>query len=266
MLSLTPSPKYRSVRAVLFNSEIAMFPMTKEMFMAHISDMRYKPHELAIISIAYELGELVHRKEKRRADGKFYWQHPVEVALSAVAVQRTLHIRNARTIALSLVHDVGETILKAFYHMQEMSEETDDADIFILGNFQKIASLTSALKDLDGALFEEMRTISKSRNPEEKKKYFPGLTLCSSISVLFTKILDRGNNAETFDKIPTSQKRKVEETLTYFPLFIARLDALVKKAVMRGELSEDWLALAPHLHQMLASVMSKYVTNFPKLF
>ena len=242
-----------------------MFLMTKELFMVSISDMGYSPRELTIISLAYELGELVHTKETR-ADGKFYWQHPVEVALSVVATQRALGIRCARSTALSLVHDVGETVLRAFYHMHEMSDQTDDADIFVLGNFERIAFLTSTLKGLDETLFEEMGNISKSRNPQEKKRYLPRLILSDSIPILFTKTKDRGNNGETFDRLPESKKRKVEETLTYFPLILARLDALVKKGVLRGELSEHWLALAPHLHDELATTMGKYVTNFPKLF
>lgn len=242
-----------------------MFPMTQEKFMAHISDMGYKPHELTIISVAHELAELVHTRETR-ADGKFYLQHPQEVALSVVATQRTLGFRSARSTALSLTHDVGETVLKAFYNMHEMSDQTDDVDIFVLGNFERIAFLTSTLKVLDETLFEEMEKISKSRNPEEKRKYYPSLTLCNSIPVLFTKVKDRNNNAETFDNLPKSKKRKVEETLAFFPLILARLNALVKKGVLHGELSENWLPLAQHLHEELATTMGKYVTNFPKLF
>ena len=227
--------------------------------------MEYTPRELEIIRICYELSEFVHSKETR-ADGKLYMQHPVEVAQSEVDMERLLHIRCARTVALCLAHDVGETILKAFDHIYGDSDKVDESDIHVIRNFKEIAKLTSHLSDLDEILFSDMQMVSKSRDPEKKKRYFPSMLLCKSIPVLVGKTQDRTNNAPTFYRIPESKDRKVEETIEFFPLIIARIDVLIKRAVVRGELSENWLALPGHLHNELAKALGQYIQNFPKLF
>ncbi len=162
---------------------------------------RFDERESNLVDLAYDLAKYGHRGQLRDA-GERYFEHCRGVTL---IILDELQITNTETVILSLMHDLWE-------------------DSFLLNPWRTThifgASMTKMLNLL---------TKPKLRRDESKEvrndRYFRVFTESGvDVVVLVVKCADRLHNLRSLHGCtPAKQRRKIAETLKYFPAIVANL-------------------------------------------
>ncbi|MDR3583069.1 MAG: RelA/SpoT family protein [Candidatus Pacebacteria bacterium] len=154
----------------------------------------------ALIRSAYEMAEVAHRGQKRKA-GEDYIQHPLHTALNLAKIGL-----GPRTISAGLLHDVPEDT-------QVTLEEVEK-------KFGKeVAAMVDGVTKL-GRI--KLRGTKEEMYLENLRKMF--LAMAADIRVVLIKLADRLHNMETLEALPPEKRERIaRETLDIFAPIANRL-------------------------------------------
>ncbi len=191
---------------------------------------QYKPNaDEAILNKAYVYAMQKHGEQKR-ADGKPYITHPLEVA----AILTELHL-DEETIAAALLHDTLEDT-------DATRKEIDS----IFG--ERIGFLVEGLTKL-----KRLDLVSKKAEQAENLRRLL-LAISDDVRVLLVKLADRLHNMRTLDHVePEKRKRIAAETMEIY----APLAGRIGMHSMREELEElAFRQINPDAYAMITSKLA----------
>ena len=169
-----------------------------------------KPHEIDLITAAYQRAESAHSGQKRKS-GEPYFTHCVAVA-SILAEMKM----DAETIAAGLLHDVVED---SDVTITDLRSEFGTTIAMLVDGVTKLKNLP--IKNVSSA-GDSRRSSAINREMEYIRKML--LTMGDDVRVVLVKLADRLHNMRTLGYMPRNKQRAIaQETMDIFAPLANRL-------------------------------------------
>ena len=200
-----------------------------------------KPHEIDLITAAYQRAESAHSGQKRKS-GEPYFTHCVAVA-SILAEMKM----DAETIAAGLLHDVVED---SDVTISALQNEFGTTIAMLVDGVTKLKNLPIKNVSSTG---DSRRSSAINREMEYIRKML--LTMGDDVRVVLVKLADRLHNMRTLGYMPQNKQRAVaQETMDIFAPLANRLGIWQ----MKWELEDlSFRYLSPDAYRSIAKALDE---------